>query len=251
MSYVLLTGATGNLGAVILEQLLEAGQNVNAIVRSFAKSKGPLSEQYKTAVTSGQLTFSEIPDMTIPNVFNESAKNASAIIHAATPLADEDFLEAIIKPVSKITKNVLDAAKASPNVKRVIITGSIVATLYLPRDVMSGRTISENDWNPVTLEDAVTARHVAYGYSKVKSEQEAWAFIDENKPNFELIYLLAPSIAGKSIQLGAKVTKYALGGTSAFYREVFDVEKPGTLFPYFMYAIVFIHSYRCTAKIYT
>jgi NADPH-dependent methylglyoxal reductase len=234
MSYVLLTGATGNLGAVILEQLLSAGQNVNAVVRSLAKSKGPLSEQYESEVESGQLTFTEIPDMTIENVFNESAKNASGIIHAATPLANKDFLEAMIKPVSKITRNVLDAAKASPNVKRVIITGSIVATLQLPRDFMSGRTISEKDWNPITLEEALTARHLAYGYTKVKSEQEAWAYIDENKPKFELVYLLAPSIAGKSTQPGAKITKQALGGTSAFYRDVLDVEKPGTLFPYFM-----------------
>jgi NADPH-dependent methylglyoxal reductase len=234
MSYVLLTGATGNLGAVILEQLLHAGHNVNAVVRSLAKAKGPLSEQYGAAVESGQLTLSEIPDMTIPNAFHQSAKDASGIIHAATPLADEDFLEAMIKPVSKITKNILDAANASSNVKRVIITGSIVATLQLPRDFMTGRTISEKDWNPTTLEEALTARHMAYGYTKVKSEQEAWAYIREIKPKFELIYLLAPSIAGKSIQPGAKITKQALGGTSAFYRDVFDVEKPGTLFPYFM-----------------
>jgi NADPH-dependent methylglyoxal reductase len=234
MSYILLTGATGNLGAVILEQLLNAGQSVNAVVRSFARSKEPLSKQYENASQSGQLTFTEITDMRVAHAFDESAKNAKAIIHAATPLNDRDFLETIIKPVSDITKNLLDAASNSLSVKRVIITGSIVSTVQLPNGIMSGRTISEKDWNPTTLEEAVTAMHMAYGYSKAKSEQEAWAYMESNKPAFELIYLLAPSITGKSIQQGARLSKQSLGGISAFYREVFDVQKLGVLFPYFM-----------------
>jgi NADPH-dependent methylglyoxal reductase len=234
MSYVLLTGATGNLGAVILEQLLAAGQNVNAIVRSLSKSKGPLSKQYETAVKSGQLTFTEIPDMTIQHAFDEAAQKASGTIHAATPLSESNFLEKMIKPVSTITKSLLDAAAASKTVMRVIITGSIVATLKFPDDLMSGRTISEKDWNSVTLEEAVSARHLAYQYSKAKSEQEAWAYMETKKPRFELIYLLAPSITGKSIQPGAQVTKKALGGISSFYREIFDVEKPGKQTPFFM-----------------
>jgi NADPH-dependent methylglyoxal reductase len=234
MSYILLTGATGNLGAVILKQLLNGGQNVNAVVRSFVRSKEPLSKQYEDATRSGQLIFTEIADMTVAHAFDESAKNANGIIHAATPLNDRDFLETIIKPVSEITKNILDAAKVSPTIKRVIITGSIVSTLQLPNDIMSGRTISEKDWNPTTLEEGLSAMHMAYGYSKVKSEQEAWAYMDANKPGFELIYLLAPSITGKSIQQGAKLSKQSLGGVSAFYRDIFDVQKPGFLFPFFM-----------------
>jgi len=233
MSYILLTGATGNLGSVILEQLLNEGHNVNAVIRSFAKNKSTLSKQYEKAVESGSLTFSEIPDMAVPGAFHEAAKKASAIIHAATPLNYDNFMETMIKPASLITKNVLDAAAASPTVKRVIKTGSIVATLKVPDQLFEARTISEKDWNPCTVEQAVENVFAAYGYTKVKSEQEAWAYMEEKKPSFDLVYLLAPSIIGKSIQPNAKLSKNHLGGIGGFYR-LFDAETLPPSFPYWM-----------------
>jgi len=235
MAYVLLTGATGNLGSVILEQLLPAGHKVNAVIRSFAKAKSSLTKQYQSAVDSGQLIFTEIPDMAAPDVFHEPARGASAIFHAATPLEYDDFLETVIKPISLITKNVLNAAAAAPNVKRLIVTGSIVSTIKVPNDLYGGKTISENDWSPVTLEEAESNVYDAYTYSKVTSEKEAWEFMRNNKPKFDLIYLLAPSITGKSIQIGAKLSKRHLGGTAGFYSELVDTKEPGHLFPYFMY----------------
>ncbi|KAF2811648.1 NAD(P)-binding protein [Mytilinidion resinicola] len=234
MAYILLTGASGNLGAVILEQLLSEGHNVNAIIRSFAKNKGAITKIHQKAVDSGRLSFTEIPDMAAPKAFHESAKNASAIIHAATPLSYDNFLEEIIKPVSIITNNVLDASAASPTVKRLIITGSIVSTLKLPDELYSGKTLSEKDWNPLTAEQGVENVFNAYAYSKTISEQEAWAYMEEKKPSFELIYLLAPSITGKSTQPGAKLSRQQLGGIGGFYRSLFDVETLGWQFPYYM-----------------
>ncbi|KAF2491549.1 hypothetical protein BU16DRAFT_530039 [Lophium mytilinum] len=172
--------------------------------------------------------------MTVPNAFHESAKKASAIIHAATPLSYSNFLEEIIKPVSIIEENVLDAAAASPTVKRLIITGSIVSTFKIPDELAVGKTISEKDWNSLTLEQGVENVFNAYAYSKTISEQEAWAYMEEKKPSFELVYLLAPSIIGKSIQPGAKLNRQHLGGTGGFYRGLFDVETPGWQFPYYM-----------------
>jgi len=46
------------------------------VIRSFAKNKAALSKQYGKAVESGALTFSEIPDMTVPNAFHELAKKS-------------------------------------------------------------------------------------------------------------------------------------------------------------------------------
>jgi nucleoside-diphosphate-sugar epimerase len=234
MAYILLTGASGNLGAVILEQLLQQGHSVNAVIRSFAKNKAFLSQQYPKAVEFGKLTFTEIPDMTVSNAFHDAAKNASAIIHAATPLAYENFLEEVIKPVSLITKNVLDAAAASPSVQRVVVTGSIVSTLKIPDQLFNGATLSEKNWNPTTLEEGLENVNNAYGYSKTSSEHEAWAYIEEKKPAFELVYLLVPSITGKSIQPGAKLNKKHLGGISGFFKALYDVEKPGFFFPYYL-----------------
>jgi nucleoside-diphosphate-sugar epimerase len=222
------------LGAVVLEQLIREGHKVNAVVRSAAKSQDAISQMYPAAVKSGQLTFTEIPDMAIPGIFDKALENATEFIHVATPLGTDNFLETVIKPASLVNFNALQGAAKSKTVRRVIITGSVVATLKVPDEIFSGRTISEKDFNTSTLEESTGSLPKAYQYSKVTSEKEAWAWMEDNKPNFDLIFLLAPSITGKSIQPGHKATKAHLGGTSSFYRGIFDREKPDFLFPIYM-----------------
>jgi NADPH-dependent methylglyoxal reductase len=239
MSYILLTGATGMLGAVILEQLLQDGHNVNAVVRSLVKSKGPISGRHGSAVQSGQLIFSEISDMTVPECFDNISQGASVIIHAVTPLGRHDFLETVIKPASLITFNILSAAAKSTTVKRLIITGSLVSTVKFPEGLFSGKVISERDFNNCTLEEATQNLPNAYSYSKVNSEKEAWTFIEEKKPNFDLVYLLAPSIIGKNIQPNFIAMKNFLGGVPGIYRDIFDQDKPGNIFPYYMSVHIF------------
>lgn len=232
-SYVLFTGATGGTGAIVLAQLLEAGHSVNAVLRSFSKSKAGLTAQYKREVDSGKLTFTEIPDMAVTDAFHDAAKGASAIVHVATPISDDDFEEKLIKPSFTITDNVLRAAKAAPSVKRVVITGSVVSVVQLPEGLFSGRTFSEKDFNPITR-DAAKDQSTAYQYSKVSSEQAAWEFMEKEKPGFDLVYILAPLITGRSTQVGFKPEKSAMGGVGVVYRELFDRKEPGFLFPFYM-----------------
>lgn len=231
--YILLTGATGGTGAVILEKLLEAGYSVNAVLRSFAKAKAGLTAQYAEAIGNGRLHFTEIPDMAVKDAFHEAAKGASAIIHAATPITYSNFEEDFIKPTWVHLDNVLNAAAASGTVKRVVVTGSVVSVMRLPDDLMSGKTFSEKDYNSIPREEA-TSTLTAYQYSKVSSEQRAWAYVEREKPKFDVVYLLAPAIIGKSIQIGFKPDKSALGGVGMVYRELFDREEPGFLFPFYM-----------------
>jgi NADPH-dependent methylglyoxal reductase len=226
------------LGANVLKQLLRDGHSVNAVIRSFAKSKAKLVQQYASETQSGQLTFTEIPDMTVAGVFDEPANGPDAIIHVATPLERQNFLETIIKPTSIVNFNVFSAASKSPTVKRVIVTGSIVTTLKLPEEILSGKTFSEKTYNSLTSEEALESLPRAYQYSKTKSEKEAWTYMSENKPKFDLIFLLAPSIIGKNIQDGFVATKYYLGGVSGFYKDIFDLDVAGFLFPYYMYVVI-------------
>lgn len=74
----------------------------------------------------------------------------------------------------------------------------------------------------------------AYQYAKTTSEKQSWEWVKQEKPPFDLIFLLAPSITGKSIQPGYELTKEHLGGTGTVYRELFDREETGFLIPYFM-----------------
>lgn len=56
----------------------------------------------------------------------------------------------------------------------------------------------------------------------------------QEKPSFDLVVLLAPSITGRCIQGGFKPDKTALGGMANIYNAVFDVKEVGFVFPYFM-----------------
>jgi NADPH-dependent methylglyoxal reductase len=232
---ILLTGATGSLGASTLDQLLaDPSFIVHTVLRSTKKSEAFLRNKYATQVASGQLSFVEIPDMAVPGAFDEPALNVDAIMHIATPLAYDNLLEKLIKPSWEILENVLTAAeKSGGRVKRVIVTGSLVSTMRIPADLFSGSTITEENWNPITLAEAQESLVNAYQYSKVFAEQQAWKFMKEKHRAFDLIFLLAPSITGRSLHEGFKPEKGALGGQPGLYKGLFDVDKPGFLFPIF------------------
>lgn len=217
-----------------MEHLLANGNSVTAVLRSFQKSKAYLEERYHTDVSAGKLQFLEIPDMTTRDAFHAGANRVSAIIHVATPLAKDDFLEAMIKPADLIIDNILNAASASSTVKRVIVTGSIVAVFNFLQFMQVSKTYTESDFNDITLNDALTRTNLAYTYSKTSSERKAWEYMRRKPRSFDLIFLLAPSIYGRSIQSGYEAVKGDLGGIAAIYRELFDRDSLGFLFPYVM-----------------
>ncbi|KAM3070404.1 hypothetical protein ACMFMG_010231 [Clarireedia jacksonii] len=231
---ILLTGATGSLGASVLEQLLAADYKVYTVLRSSKKSQKFLEKKYPQHIDNNTLEFIEIPDMTVPGVFDEGASKATYIIHVATPLSYSNFQEEMITPASIVDHNILTAAHKSTTVKRVVITGSVVSIMFPSRDLMAGKTFNEDDFNPIPLEDALKNVYGAYSYSKVTSEKLAWEFIKNEKPDFDLVVLLAPSITGRCIQEGFVPQKRALGGMGAIYREVFDKEEPGFIYPWTM-----------------
>lgn len=231
---VLLTGATGSLGAVVLKQLILNANPVTAVLRSFKSSKTTLEETYAKEIAAGQLKFIQIPDMAAPDTFHSVAKGKSAIIHVATPLSNENYLDDMITPANKIIDNVLNAATASSSVKRVIVTGSIVSVFNFLDYKQVPKTYTEADFNNITLENALQQTGLAYTYSKTSSEQRAWEYMNKTARSFDLIFLLAPSIIGRSIQPGFKATKGSLGGISGTYTELFDRDSLGSLFPYIM-----------------
>ena len=235
LSRILLTGGTGSVGAHVLEQLLAPGNvTVTVVVRSLTKSRAFLERKYSSQVSNGLLNLLEIPDMSVPHVFDTAARSVDAIIHIATPLAySGDLKKLVIDPTWTIDENILTAAKKATSVKRVIITGSIVSTMNLS-ELASDRTITEADYNDIEPKDALGHPSAAYMYAKTAAEHHAWAFMKTEKPGFDLVALLAPSITGRCIQEGFVPDKTALGGMASIYNALFDVEKIGFIFPYFM-----------------
>lgn len=235
---VLLTGATGTVGASVLAELLNnSTYNVITVLRSCARSEAFLRAKYASHVSSGRLSFLEIPDMAVAGSFDKAASRADYIIHVATPLAFDpaQMMDHMVKPSWDMVQNVLSAAdrSSSSRVKRVVVTGSMVSACRVDK-LFSGGTMSSDTWNDITLEEAGQSPSTAYQFSKVHAERGAWEFMRAKPRKFDLIFLLAPSVTGKALQEGFKPSKSKLGGQAGMYSELFDVEKPGFLYPYFM-----------------
>jgi hypothetical protein len=77
-------------------------------------------------------------------------------------------------------------------------------------------------------------RFVIDRYSKVAAEKQAWAFMEREAPSFDLVFQLAPSILGRTIEQNWRSNKANMGGQGSLYRSLFDVDSPKLLFPYVM-----------------
>jgi nucleoside-diphosphate-sugar epimerase len=174
---VLLTGANGFVGSHVLAQLLARGWSVRAVVRSQAKADQVAADFPNM---SSQLDFGIVPDITVPGAFNsvvQSSPPFDTVIHTASP-----FLYRVIKdnrefldPAIKGTTEVLKSVKAfAPTVTRVVITSSCAAVVDFaaPPTTSPMKTYTEEDWNPTTMEQALSGPpSTAYQASKKFAEQ--------------------------------------------------------------------------------
>lgn len=85
-SYVLVTGATGFIGAHVVDNLLNRGMRVRAVARSRGKAKFMLESRSKYA---SQLEFFFIDDLATPSVFDEALKGVDGVIHVASVSHDQ------------------------------------------------------------------------------------------------------------------------------------------------------------------
>jgi nucleoside-diphosphate-sugar epimerase len=199
---VLLTGANGFLGSHILSDLLTNGFFVRSIVRSQAKADAILQNfsSYKS-----QMDFGIVEDMTISGAFDSVVKSTPAfdtVIHQASPFMLRTCKNnaEILDPAIKGTTELLRAVKGhAPHVKRVIYTSSCATIINFkaPIATTTRKVYTENDWNPVSYTEAMTDDiATAYRASKKFAELAAWKFVEEEKPNFDLVTLCPPMIYG-------------------------------------------------------
>lgn len=89
-----------------------------------------------------------------------------AVIHTASPFHDNfESPEDILDPAINGTRGLLSAIKAcAPTVKRIVLTSSFAAMID---SETNPRIYDESSWNPVTLQEAMADRSIAYRGSKV------------------------------------------------------------------------------------
>lgn len=203
---ILLTGATGFVGAHILALLLENEYAVLAPVRSTTKSTF-LEKKYPAQFFSGDLSFITIPNLQTPNALDSvlQEREVEYICHVASPffLNTTDPIKDLVNPAVEATKNVLESAIIHGKaLKKVIILSSFAAVQNPFDEPRAGYIYTEKDWNPVDMEQAGSNGMLGYVASKTFAERAAWdlyhSFKEEKKKeiSWDLLTFCPPMIYG-------------------------------------------------------
>lgn len=150
--FVLITGATGFIGAEALYQTLAKGYRARATVRK-QEQVAPLKARYPDV-------GDRLEVVVVPELDNTEAVTAALsggvdyIEHVASPMPTPglDLHTGYINPAIRSTLAVLNAAKAVQSVKRVIITSSVLSLAPLDFATRPGLVLKEGD-NPSLVVD--------------------------------------------------------------------------------------------------
>ena len=195
---VLVTGGTGYLASWVIKMLLEEGISVNATVRDPSNIQKVEYLKAMAEASSGKLKLFK-SDLLDKGSFDEPMQDCELVIHTASPFfvtGIKNSEEELIRPAREGTRNVLESAKRTPTVKRVVLTSSVVAIYGDNEDIAMapGGIFTEKEWNVTS-----SAEHQPYSYSKTIAEKEAWA-IAKDQDQWDLLtinpgWILGPSLS--------------------------------------------------------
>jgi len=192
---VLVTGATGHIGSHVVDQLTQNGYIVRGTVRN---PKDEKKVEFLKKINPNIQLFEA--DLLKKGSFDEAAKGSDYIMHVASPyiLSSKNPQTDLVDPAVNGTLEVLEAAKRSGTVKRVVITSSVAAIFSNPDDNGVDYVFSEKDWNTKS-----SLIENPYNFSKVMAEKAAWAWIekDENKGKFDIVTILPSLVVGPLFSL--------------------------------------------------
>ncbi len=168
---VLVTGASGYVASWIVRYLLEDGRTVRATVRNPDKATGLEHLHALSAAHPGRLTLHRA-DLLDEGSYTEAMAGCELVIHTASPFLVgkvKDAYADLVEPALEGTKNVLTSVDATPSVKRVVLTTSVVAIYGDAIEMVGKETFTEADWNTTS-----SLEHQPYSFSKTVAEREAW-----------------------------------------------------------------------------
>jgi nucleoside-diphosphate-sugar epimerase len=220
MAKVLVTGGSGYVAGWCIYQLLEAGHDVVATVRSTMRAESAGDAVAPGVDSADRLRF-VIADLTSPGGWDEAMDGCDYVLHTASPLSDDDDApERVIGPAVDGTRCVLAAAMAA-GVKRVVMTSSCAAATPLSTQ-LSG-VVDESCWT-----DADEPGLAAYRRSKALAERAAWDLVGESSSSTELTTILPAAVFGPSRSIASLSSLRIIAGlldgsTPALARLGFEV----------------------------
>jgi NADPH-dependent methylglyoxal reductase len=200
---ILVTGASGFIGAHIIHQLLEKGYNVRGCMRSESSGNKLRSNFSKY---SSQISIAVVPDIMVvesyKNAFEGDDAPVTGIMHLASPFVLEvkDNVNDLLEPAIKGAVGILKAADkyGEGKVRHVVSTGSFSCIVDTSKGKRPGYTYTEADWNPMTYDEAAVEPNGAFSYSASKrlAETAQWEWMEKNKPSFSLSVICPPWVFG-------------------------------------------------------
>ncbi|KAJ0163984.1 putative uncharacterized oxidoreductase [Colletotrichum tanaceti] len=224
-SLVFITGATGFIGGHVVAQTLEAGYRVRLSVRKESQINS-LKELF--AGHEAELDFAVIPDFAKPGAFGQALQGAEHVFHLASPLPwkGSDFKTDYLGPAVEGTIALLDAAKATPTIKRVVVMSSVLSLIPLKapesgqftakgkkKDSLSpcyslplSLSLSEgaNPSIPVDPDmefpsDPFANGGLKYHASKILAHRAVLEWVPENRPDFHVVTLNPAFVFGRNL----------------------------------------------------
>ncbi|WP_294614662.1 NAD(P)-dependent oxidoreductase [uncultured Bacteroides sp.] len=157
MKNVILIGASGFVGTAILNELLNRGHKVTAIVR----------DAKKMSVSNPNLTIVEA-DVTDTDTLKETSKGKDAVISAYNPgWKNPHIYEDTLKNYPLIVESVKQAG-----VKRLLIVGGAGTLFYAP-----GKMVMDADDVPAQLLPGIKSLGEFYLNTLRKEEDIDWIFL--------------------------------------------------------------------------
>lgn len=221
-SLVVVSGVNGFIASHVADQLLQAGYRVRGTVRSLRRASW-VEPYFANRYGSDKIEVVEVPDMGSASAFDEAMVGAAGAIHVATPVMQSFDPNEAVPTVVRGAINILTAAAKQQEVKRVVLTSSSTAA-SAPKPNLEF-VLDENTWNHEDVEAAwqpppyegVARKLAVYSASKMQSEQAAWKWMEDNKPDFILSTVLPNANMGLVLDPAHQGTPSTVGWLKALW----------------------------------
>ncbi|GAY36939.1 hypothetical protein CUMW_025520, partial [Citrus unshiu] len=173
---VCVTGASGFIASWLVKLLLQRSYTVKATVRDLNNHN---AEHLLTLDGAEERLHLFKANLLEDGSFDSAVDGCEGVFHTASPVvvSANDPQAEIIDPAVKGTLNVLRSCARVDSIKRVVVTSSIVSTLFTGTPLTPDVIVDEMWFSD--LDVCKELKHW-YAISKTLAEQAAWKFAEEN-----------------------------------------------------------------------
>jgi nucleoside-diphosphate-sugar epimerase len=201
---VLVTGATGYVAGWLVKKLLDEGMTVHAAVRNPDNTEKLAHLNSAAEAAKGTIKYFK-GDLLTEGSYAEAMKECELVFHTASPFSFEvkDPQKELIDPAVNGTQFVLETAKQTPSVKRVVVTSSCAAIYCDAIDCerAPGGVLTEEVWNTTASLD-----YQPYSLSKTLAEKKAWE-VAESQDQWDLVTINPSFVVGPPLNPNSKTSE--------------------------------------------